>query len=71
MRRARRIDNVSVMFVLALVVTVCTGVAVGAALADSARHDCNARGDVWVAGAAHSRCVPAGSFTGFMLGLTQ
>ena len=69
-RRRKRVDGMTVLMILALIVTALTGLVAGAALADSARHDCNAHGGVWIAGAAHSRCVPADSFTGLMLGLT-
>ena len=69
-RRRKRVDGIIVLMMLAFIVTALTSAVAGAALADSARHDCNASGGVWVAGAAHTRCVPAGSFTGLMLGLT-
>lgn len=67
--RRKRVDGIIVLTILAFIVTALTSAVAGAALADSARHDCNASGGVWVAGAAHTRCVPAGSFTGLMLGL--
>ena len=70
-RRRKRVDGVIVLMILALLVTALTSAVAGAAVADSARHDCNAHDGVWIAGAAHSRCIPAGSFTGLMLGLTQ
>ena len=67
--RRKRVDGIIVLTILAFIVTALTSAVAGAALADSARHDCNASGGVWVAGAAHTQCVPAGSFTGLMLGL--
>ena len=67
--RRKRVDGIIVLTILAFIVTALTSAVAGAALADSARHDCNTSGGVWVAGAAHTRCVPAGSFTGLMLGL--
>ena len=72
--RRKRVDGMTVIMILTLIMIALTGAAVGAAvgaaLADNDRHACNAHGGVWIAGAAHSRCIPAGSFTGLMLGLT-
>ena len=70
-RRRKRVDSVIVLMLLAIFVALLAGAAFGAALADNDRHACNAHGGVWIAGAAHSRCIPAGSFTGLMLGLAQ
>ena len=70
-RRRKRVDSVIVLMLLAIFVALLAGAAFGAALADNDRHDCNAHGGVWIAGAAHSRCIPAVSFTGLMLGLAQ
>ena len=70
-RRRKYVDGMTALMLLAIFVALLAGAAFGAALADNARHDCNAHGGVWIAGAAHSRCIPAGSFTGLMLGLAQ
>ena len=69
-RRRKRVDGMTALMLLAIFVALLAGAAFGAALADNDRHACNAHGGVWIAGAAHSRCIPAGSFTGLMLGLT-
>ena len=70
-RKRIREEYGTALIVVALAAGVLLGLWVGTLIANSQRHDCNTSGGVWVAGAAHTRCVPAGSFTGLMLGLTS
>ena len=71
-RRARIRDKYgTALIVVALAVGVLVGLWVGTVIANGQREGCTHLGAVWVVTAAGARCVPAGSFTSFLLGLTQ
>ena len=71
-RRARIRDEYgTALMVVALAVGVLVGLWVGTVIANDQREGCTHLGAVWVATATGARCVPAGPFTSFLLGLTQ
>ena len=70
-RRRIREEYGTAFLVVALAAGVLLGLWVGTLIANSQRDGCTHLGAVWVATAAGTRCVPAGSFTSFLLGLTQ
>ena len=54
-----------------LAIGIILGVWVGTLIANSQREGCTHLGAVWVATASGTRCVPAGSFTSFLLNMTR
>ena len=71
--RRRRIweEYGTAVIVVALAVGVLLGLWVGTLIANSQRDGCTHLGAVWVATASGTRCVPAGSFTSFLLNMTR
>ena len=70
-RKRIREEYGTALIVVALAAGVLLGLWVGTLIANSQRDGCTHRGAVWVATASGTRCVFAGSFTSFLLGLTQ
>ena len=67
-RRGRLRDEYGTAFtVIALATGILLGLWAGTLIANNQRDGCTHLGAVWVATATGTRCVPVGSFTGFLL----
>ena len=70
-RRRIREEYGTAFVVVALAAGVLLGLWMGTLIANSQRDGCTHLGAVWVATASGTRCVPAGSFTSFLLNMTR
>jgi len=70
-RKRIREEYGTALIVVALAAGVLLGLWVGTLIANGQRDGCTHLGAVWVATASGTRCVPAGSFTSFLLDITR
>ena len=69
--RRLRYEYEAVLPAVALAIGILIGLWAGTLIANNQRDGCTQLGAVWVATASGTRCVPAGSFTSFLLNMTR
>ena len=69
--RRLRHEYEAVLPAVLLAIGIILGTWVGTLIANGQRDGCTHLGAVWVATASGTRCVPAGSFTSFLLNMTR